>query len=97
LCREPGIEVSTRDVATRPPPRIRYSKLPKGVQDAGALRIERQQARGTIIDVLHVPESTWKEAHYRYLRIKQLAQHPGPLGEQIEQLGYWFRVSSRTV
>lgn len=40
-------------MAKRPPPPIKFSRLPEGVQNAGAWRIERQQRRGTVADVLH--------------------------------------------
>jgi hypothetical protein len=64
-------------VPTRPRPRIRHAKLPKDIADAGALRIERRQPRGIVIDVLDVPERPWEGAHHRYDHIKLLLQLAG--------------------
>ena len=69
----------------RPP--IRFSRLPAGVQHAGAGRIERQQPRGTVTDLLHVTDAHWSQGHYRFLCIQHLDK----------QLGRRLQVSSRTV
>ena len=69
----------------RPP--IRFSRLPAGVQHAGAGRIERQQPRATVTDLLHVTDAHWSQGHYRFLCIQHLDK----------QLGRRLQVSSRTV
>jgi putative transposase len=69
----------------RPP--IRFSRLPAGVQHAGAGRIERQQPRGTVTDLLHVTDAHWSQGHYGFLCIQHLDK----------QLGRRLQVSSRTV
>ena len=84
-------------MAKRPPPQIHYTKLPPGVQHAGALRIERQQARGSIVDVLQVPEKQWLNGRYRFLCIEDLAQQAGPICERIGWLSRLLGVSPRTI
>ncbi len=84
-------------MAKRPVRHLHYTKLPPGVQYAGALRIERQQARGTIIDVLQVPEDRWLDGRYRFVCIEDLAEQTGPLGERIETLSRWLHVTPRTI
>ena len=68
----------------------------RGVQHAGALRIERQQARWSIVDVLQVPEKQWLNGRYRFLCIEDLAQQAGPIGERIGWLSRLLGVSPRT-
>ncbi len=84
-------------MAKRPSPAIRYSKLPQGVQYAGALRIERQQARGKIVDVLQIPEKKWLEARWRFQYIKRLAEDTGPQRLQIDWVARMLKVTPRTV
>ena len=84
-------------MAKRPPPPIKFSRLPEGVQNAGAWRIERQQRRGTVADVLHICDKVWKKGHYRFICIEHLAKQEGPLTRRIEQLGLRLDVSSRTI
>ena len=84
-------------MAKRPPPPIKFSRLPEGVQNAGAWRIERQQRRGTVADVLHISDKVWKKGHYRFICIEHLAKQDGPLTRRIEQLGLRLDVSSRTI
>lgn len=78
-------------------PLIRFSRLPDGVQHAGAGRIERQQRRGTVTDLLHVSDAHWAQGHLRFLCIRHLDQEPRPLGHQIQQLSRRLHVSERTV
>ncbi len=84
-------------MAKRRPPQMHYTKLPAGVQYAGALRIQRQQARGTIVDVMQVPEKLWLAGRYRFLWMEELAQQTGPIGERIDWLSRLLRVTPRTV
>ena len=67
------------------------------MQFAGALRIERQQARGKIVDVLQIPEKKWLEARWRFQYIKRLAEDTGPQRLQIDWVARMLKVTPRTV
>ncbi len=66
-------------MAKRLTPLVRFSRLPKGVRDAGAARIERQQARETVADVLHVTEKNWIRGRARFNCIEHLSEQNGSL------------------
>jgi putative transposase len=76
---------------------VEFSRLPKGVQHAGASRIERKQLRGSVTDLLFVSEKDWKAARWHASGMEGLIENKGPLGPRIKRLANLFSVTPRTV
>lgn len=49
---------------------VSYTDLPSAIQQAGIARIETQQKRGTVIDLMNIPKATWELAQMRFAAIR---------------------------
>jgi putative transposase len=83
--------------ATQRRPSIRLSRVPQGIANAGAWRIERRQRRGTVTDVLHVHIDVWRKGRTRFGAIAWLARQPRPLARSIARVADQLAVSRRSV
>jgi hypothetical protein len=43
---------------------VRISRLPKGVQHAGATRVERMQERSSVTDLVFISKNAWTSARW---------------------------------
>jgi putative transposase len=71
--------------------------LPKGVQHAGASRIEQMQERSSVTDLLFVSDDDWSSAQWHAGAMKMLDEKPGPMAPRIKRLAAMFDVTPRTV
>jgi putative transposase len=76
---------------------VRISRLPKGVQHAGACRVERMQERGSVTDLLFISNNEWTSARWHAGGMKTLDKQEGPLGPRIKRMANLFGVTPRTV
>ena len=76
---------------------VRFSRLPKGVQHAGAIRVEQQQERSSVTDLLFISNATWQRAQWHVRGLRELDKAPGPLKLRLERTAKMFGVTPRTV
>ena len=82
----------------RPPSgEVLLTRLPKGVQHAGACRIEQMQERSSVTDLMFVSDDDWLSAQWHAGGVEMLDKKPGPIGPRIENLANMFEVTPRTV
>jgi putative transposase len=76
---------------------VRMSRLPKGIRQAAARRIEKLQQLGPASDLMFIPEKALAKARQREVLLHYLDEGTGPLGPRVERLANVCRVSSRTI
>ncbi len=76
---------------------VSFTRLPDGVQRAGIARIEQKQRRGSVTDLVQIPDRAWDTAQWRLAGVRRLITEPGPLAPRIKRLANLYRVSERTV
>ena len=76
---------------------VSFTRLPDGLQRAGVARIEKKQRRGTVTDLVQIPEKAWTEAQWRLAGVKRLVEEPGPVTTRAKRLANLYRVTERTV
>jgi hypothetical protein len=76
---------------------VRISRLPKGVQHAGATRVERMQERSSVTDLVFISKNAWTSARWHAGGMKTLDEQKGPLAPRIKRMANLFGVTPRTV
>jgi hypothetical protein len=76
---------------------VHVSRLPKGIRQAAAWRIEKLQQRGPTSDLMFTPEKALAKARQREVVLHYLEEGTGPLGPRVERLASVCRVTSRTI
>ena len=59
------------------------SRLPKGIREAAARRVEKLQQRGPASDLIFTPEKALAKARQREVLLHYLAEGTGPLGPRV--------------
>jgi len=65
---------------------VRISHLPKGVQHAGATRVERMQERSSVTDLVFISKNAWTSARWHAGGMKTLDEQKGPLAPRIKRM-----------
>jgi putative transposase len=76
---------------------VRISRLPRGVQHAGATRVERMQERSSVTDLVFISKNAWTSARWHAGGMKTLDEQKGPLAPRIKRMANLFGVTPRTV
>jgi putative transposase len=76
---------------------VHMSRLPKGIRQAAARRIEKLQQRGPTLDPMFTPEKALAKARQREVLLHYLEEGTGLLGPRVERLANVCRVTSRTI
>jgi hypothetical protein len=64
---------------------VHMSRLPKGIRQAAARRIEKLQRRGPHSDLMFTPEKALAKARQREVLLHYLDQESGLLGPRVER------------
>lgn len=77
---------------------LSFKRLPKGVQEAGALRVQRQLERGgRVTDILYVSDKKWRRAQDVFRTTERLSKIKGPRAWPIKLASFQYQVTTRTV
>lgn len=73
------------------------SRLPKGIRQAAARRVERLQQLSAVADLLFLKQRALEKAERRQILLRGLDEGAGPLGPRVQRFAEIFRVTARTV
>src|ERR1019366_6982828 len=76
---------------------VKMSRLPKGIRQAAARRVEQLQERSPVSDLLFVKQRALEKAERRQILIRALDEGSGPLGPRVQRYAEIFHVTARTV
>jgi hypothetical protein len=79
------------------PRQVSFTRLPRGIQQAGIVRIEFKQKHAVVTDLVQIPEGAWVTARWRFNGARALAEKLGLIGPEIKRLANLYGVSECTL
>jgi putative transposase len=76
---------------------VPITRLPKAIRQAAIARVERDQQRGTVTDLVYISRDDWLTARWRFNGVKSLVDEPGLIGPRLKRLANLFGVSERSI